>query len=224
MGNQFSRESLSSLLLSLDLVDLRDDRSNVIEHISEQYALDESVGFSYVYYDYRNEKLQDLSLVIAGIMKQICCQKKDIPDWLLKYKQDCHTPSTVCTTESFCKMGQDFGRIIIVVDALDECPKEERHKIIGFILDSVRELNARNLNTKVLVTSRREGDILEAFQSSNIPMFEIQAKNVMGDIEIFVRDEVKRLRKSCNGKKLHLKDDSLEDTVIRALIDQSEGM
>ncbi|KAK2760285.1 hypothetical protein FQN54_002353 [Arachnomyces sp. PD_36] len=197
----------------------QDDRSNIIEYVSKHYALDESVGFSYVYYDYKDERLRDHSLVMAGIIKQLYLHKKEIPDWLLKHKRSCHSPTTVCNTESFCKMGQDFGKIIIVIDALDECPEEERDKTIGFILD-----NAKKLGIKFLITSRRESDILEAFKGSKTPKFEIQASNVMGDIETFVRDEVNTLVRGRNGKKLHLKDPSLKNTIVQALAAQSEGM
>ena len=152
-------------------------------------------------------------------MKQLCQKLDEIPPWLLKYKQDSHSPSAACTVDSFCEVGQTFDTVIIVVDALDECPREERDKIIGFITTCVS-----NLHAKALVASRREGDILEAFQSSNIPKIEIQADNVMGDIQIFVCDEVKRLREGYHGKRLYIKDDALEETVIRSLTDKSEGM
>ncbi|PGG98467.1 hypothetical protein AJ80_09528 [Polytolypa hystricis UAMH7299] len=108
--------------------------SNVIEHISVKYALREETGISYVYYDYRDQKLTDLSLVISGIMKQLCQSLNRIPEWLLKQRNNCHTPSAACIVESCCKLSQSFDRIILVVDALDECPEEERHNIIDFLL------------------------------------------------------------------------------------------
>lgn len=106
----------------------------------------------------------------------------------------------------------------VVIDALDECP--ERHHILGFIANVVQELPC----IKFFITSRRELDIIEAFEKSNTPTIQIKAENVAVDIKRFVQDEVAKLRNGYHGKKLHLKSDLLEATIVRTLSENADGM
>jgi ankyrin repeat domain-containing protein 50 len=107
-----------------------------------------------------------------------------------------------------------------MVDALDECPANNRHQMIGFLTRLVKLVP----RAKVFVTSRRESDIAEAFENKGVPIIQIEAKNVAADIEAYVRDETRRLRDGYDGKKLYLKDDLLEETIIVTLSRKSEGM
>lgn len=189
----------------------------MIEYISTLYALDERVCLSYVYYDYRDETLQNLSLVISGIMKQACRQLDEIPDWMLRYKEDYRNSSDVCTTDAFCKVGQSFEKIIVIVDALDEC-LEERHKAIDFINSIVK-----NSRAKVLVTYRKQEGLLVPTEIARGRNIEIQPGKVADDMKTFIAGQVKKLRQKEDGEKLYLDDDSLEDAIVETLADKSEG-
>lgn len=181
-------------------------------------ALDERVCLSYVYYDYRDETLQDLSLVISGIMKQACSQLSEIPPWMLKYKQDYHSPSVTCTTESFCEIGKNFEKIVIIVDALDECPAEARHRVLDFA-DTI----GQHLPVKILITSRAEEDLPQGFTILDGTKIDMRPDMVMGDVETFIGSHVKKLRLAGNREESYTNDNFLEDAIIRALTDQSEG-
>jgi hypothetical protein len=108
----------------------------------------------------------------------------------------------------------------VVIDALDECPEHERYHIIAFIAKIVTTLPC----AKVFVTSRRESDIVRAFEDSKAPTIQIRAENVAADIGLYVHSEVKKLRKGCHGKKLHLNSDTLEEKIILTLTEKAEGM
>ncbi|OJD19086.1 hypothetical protein AJ78_00959 [Emergomyces pasteurianus Ep9510] len=197
--------------------------SNVVEHFFGKHLFDETVGVSYIYYHYGDASLQDLSLVVAGTLLPICRKLDEIPDWLNKYKNDGFSPSSVCRTEMFCKViAQKLDQIILIVDALDECPKKERCQFIRF-LDAVLKIP----KTKILVTSRKEDNILHSFNDFNnveVTKIEIQADDIRGDVKTFVAENVRLLRKGSYGKKLHIGDDSLEGVIIHSLTNKFDGM
>ncbi|KKZ68567.1 hypothetical protein EMCG_01016 [[Emmonsia] crescens] len=193
--------------------------SNVVQHFSGKHLFHETIGVSYVYYHHGDGALQDLSLVIAGILLPICRKLDKIPDWLNKHKKDGFSPSAVCTTELFCSVAQKFDQVILIVDALDECPKEARYKMIGF-LDKVMKIT----KAKIFVTSRKESDIETAFNDAKVPMIEIQVDDTAEDIKTFVTEELRSLRQGLYGKKFYLSDDSLEDVIIEFLTKKSDGM
>ena len=56
------------------------------------------------------------------------------------------------------------------------------------------------------------------------PIIEIEAGSVAADISSYVRSEVKRLRDGYDGKRLYLKNDTLEMTIVRTLTEKAEGM
>jgi ankyrin repeat domain-containing protein 50 len=111
--------------------------------------------------------------------------------------------------------------VYMVIDALDECPQRERHHIIGFITEVMKALRC----VKIFVTSRRESDIIRAFEESSTPTIQIKAENVAADIETFVSSEVQKLRNGYpDGRKLYLDSDLLEARVIQTLTEKAAGM
>jgi hypothetical protein len=114
----------------------------------------------------------------------------------------------------------NFKGVYVVIDALDECPQRERYHMISFITEVMRSLRC----AKIFVTSRRESDIIRAFEESNTPTIQIKAENVAGDIETFVRSEVLKLRNGYHGRKLYLTNDALEARVIQTLTEKAAGM
>lgn len=195
-------------------------RSNVLEDVTTKYALREEIGISFVYYNYQSLELGDLSNVISALMKQLCRKKDAIPPWLLKFKHDSYHSSSASSQDSFISLATTFNEVFLIIDALDECPKDERPHIIQFITEVTDKLP----RAKIFVTSRRESDIVDAFESSNTPTIKIEAENVAADIKLYVTDEVNRLRRGYGGKKLQLQNDSLEEEIIRTLTDKAEGM
>ncbi|KAK2795613.1 hypothetical protein FQN50_009719 [Emmonsiellopsis sp. PD_5] len=193
--------------------------SNVIDYLSGQYPKQNNIGILYVYYDYRNEHLKDLGLVISGIMFQLCQKCTTMIPKLNTFRDECRDPLVECTLDLYYEVARNFKKIFLIVDALDECPVKDRDKIIGFLFKAMDIPH-----TKILVTSRKEIDIELAFSGSGVRTIGIREQDSAGDIKTFVTDKVKELKDGKNGKRLRLPDDSLEEEIIRSLIDKSEGM
>ena len=174
-----------------------------------------------VYYDYRSTELQDLPVVLSAILKQLCQNRKDVPEGFLEAKRNSHPPSYLGNTECVRKLAQNFEEVFLVVDALDECLEEKRCQVIGFLQAFLETTSAR---IKIFVTSRREGDIVESFEDGRIPIIQIKAENVAGDILTYVSRETQRLRQGYGGKRLYVKDDALEEKIIETLTEKADGM
>lgn len=137
-------------------------------------------------------------------------------------KEEALPQSLVGTQERFESLVEDSSTVYIVLDALDECPEEERGNILGFITGIVTaQIGCR---VKVFVTSRPETDITRAFEDYNVPTVQILAGNVTADIEAFARSQVKQLRDGKNGKTLFITDDRLEEKIVQTLASKAQGM
>ena len=163
-------------------------------------------------------ELGDPDLVLGAFTKQLCRKMPSTPDWLLKHKQD-DSLSNACSPESFIRIS-NTNKVFIVIDALDECPTEARYKILDIIFRLLTDMPC----VKIFVTSRRESDITDTFEQESIPTIQVEARNINRDIELYVHDEVKKLRNGIPGKKLFLENDDLESDIITTLTQKAEGM
>ncbi|KAH8726167.1 hypothetical protein GQ44DRAFT_187871 [Phaeosphaeriaceae sp. PMI808] len=196
--------------------------SNVLEHITAQKELQKDTVICFAYYNYRHTQLGDVSGIIAALIKQLCRRRDSIPRSLLQIKDDALSPSLVGTQERFVSLIEDLSEVFIVFDALDECPKRERKDILSFVTGVVTALVP--CRVKVFATSRREMDIAKAFQDKNIPTIQIQAENVVTDIQTFARSQVEKLRTGEHGKALYVTSDDLTERIIQTLISKADGM
>jgi hypothetical protein len=126
------------------------------------------------------------------------------------------------TQERFRSLIEDLSQVYVVLDALDECPEQERGDILGFITGIVT--TQVQCHIKVFVTSRKEMDIAKAFGDRHIPTLQIQTENVTADIETFARGQVEKLQAGEHGKTLYITNNGLKEKIIRTLATKAEGM
>jgi ankyrin repeat domain-containing protein 50 len=192
----------------------------VLEHVTTERALHKDVGIGFAYYNYQSTEMRDVSQIIVALIKQLCRKKDVVPPGFLKVKQDAMDPLQLGNQESFITVASEFREVVVIIDALDECPKDARNRILGFLSGVANNLPC----AKVFVTSRRERDIEEAFMKLKTPIIEIEAGSVAADISSYVRSEVKRLRDGYDGKRLYLKNDTLGMAIVRTLTEKADGM
>jgi ankyrin repeat domain-containing protein 50 len=219
LANLCLRESSPPPTICLQLLTLL-LRSNVIEHITTHRALEKEVGICFAYYNYQSPEMQESSQIIPALIKQLCRKKDSVPPGFLRIKQDSLNPSTLGNQESFIAVAQEFEECFLLMDGLDECSREKRHHVLGFLSAIVKSLP----RAKIFVTSRRETDLIRAFEQMRTPMIEVEAKNVEEDISTYVTYEIERLCNGYNGKKLYVKSKALEQKIIETLTAKAEGM
>jgi len=200
-------------------------RSHVLEYISRNRGLSDDVGIAFIYYDYKQQSddSQNLPHVICAMLKQLYWGRRDmrdIPQHLLTSFEMDRASTVVGNCEGFMAMMQNYREVFVVVDALDEYAREDRSEVIRFLctISEGQEL------TKNFVSSRRESDIVRAFENSGTTPLQIEAKSTAKDIEAYVKDEVQQLRQGRHGQFLHLPSDSLAVEVVETLTSKANGM
>ena len=97
--------------------------------------------------------------------------------------------------EAFKSIIAKSKEVYIIIDALDECPYNngERARLVS-LLSSFKDFNL--LNFHILVTSRKEPDLVGIEKLVTFPPIGIQTGDVNGDILLHVRKQL------CNDPKL----------------------
>ena len=182
-------------------------------------GLNKETAICFAYYDYRHPERQDLTYIVAALIKQICQKRESIPEWLLQSQLASRSPSTASKEESFLSLAECSQNIFLVIDALDECPRSSRSNVIGFIFKMISSLPC----AKILVTSRRESDIVRSFEQHG-GTIQIKADSVAADIERYACSEVDKLCQGYNGKKLYLSSAVCKQRIVETLTEKADGM
>ncbi|THZ70115.1 hypothetical protein D6C85_06186 [Aureobasidium pullulans] len=191
--------------------------SHVINHLQKNQTVNQT-GLCFAYFSFTDPTFHGAAPLALALLKQLCQQRRSVPDILSKAKQEAREPASVSSVETFIEVAQSFQQIFVVIDGLDECPEEQRPAILDFIIDAS---GVTSSCTKVFVSSRREGDIYSHFSFLKKPVIELEAGLITPDIMKFVREEVSRRRAV---SELHIQEETLLEEVIQKLIEDSNGM
>ncbi|KAF8865087.1 hypothetical protein BDZ45DRAFT_580955, partial [Acephala macrosclerotiorum] len=121
------------------------------------------------------------------------------------------------TIDSLLKIFEE-NPVTIVIDALDECDPDERHKLLS-ALDTIITESASLV--RVFVSSRNDGDIVCQLEES--PNIFIRASDNSADIARYVQDKVSEaiMRKRMVKGKVSLE---MKERIISTLIAGAQGM
>jgi len=85
-------------------------------------------------------------------------------------------------------------RLVIVIDALDECDDNIVVNIVGLLATTLEKCDPSiRIRFRFLVTSRPEEPLVEFFTGLHIPSFDMSSVNPENDIRIFLEDELQKL-------------------------------
>jgi hypothetical protein len=170
----------------------------------------------YYYCDYSNVKSLDASTMIGTLIRQLL-EKVDIPEDLEAQILSVYDGVTAAAPlhdllDIFEQSLKLFSTCLIVVDGIDELPRESQFTMVGAI-KSV--MNIDKTLVKTLVSSRsEENDIRRALLGPDFYSVEISADNISNDIRVFINDEVDvRIKHG----RLVLGNPSIKDEIVRAL-------
>jgi len=118
------------------------------------------------------------------------------------------------------KMTSLCPEVILILDALDECNEQSRHKLITVL----HQLVDHHLPVKILISSRRDDDITAEFEEK--VNFSLSATENHDDIMRFVQENIQEYR---NSKRTKRKLNSaisadLEQQIIKVFLEKSNGM
>ena len=151
--------------------------SSVIHHLEKLYDPDPYTALAYFYFSFSEIEKQSTENMLRSLIVQLCGGRPDTPKPLLDlhlYRDKNLQPGLENLEEILQASTQDFRSIYLVIDALDECPREngERDKLLK-CLERVHKWALTNFH--VLCTSRPEPDI----EAELVPLFSGPATSII---------------------------------------------
>jgi nucleoside phosphorylase/Cdc6-like AAA superfamily ATPase len=192
--------------------------STIIEHLMQGTT---HQVLLYFYFDFRDTNQQSLDSVLRSLATQLYRARPEASRSLYhlwaSHEEGSRQPSTESLHNALQSMLNMVGSVSIILDALDE--STTRHELLAWLRTLVK---SKTTNCRLLVTSRRDGEIASALQSWTRAQDRIliQANEVNKDIRAYVKDRV------CNGDELgrwHSRPDVLEEVEL-VLMEKADGM
>ena len=179
----------------------------------------DDTGFAYFYCDYKDAAKQTVQGFLSSILVQLCNQKPDCftkIQTIYELQKDCHRALRSDELVQILKTSLTvFNRTLILVDALDECTEG------GDLIETLGEIRGFQCsNAKILVSSRREGYIIDLLGKEQLQLG-LRDTTVVGDIESYITS---RLQEMLQSGKLKLRNPSLASEIKSTLITGSNGM
>ncbi|KAL5353215.1 hypothetical protein ACLOAV_001250 [Pseudogymnoascus australis] len=212
---QLGQEKLSLRIITFQVsfIALTVARSAIVDKLQiQQDSLD--AGLAFAYCNYKEHDIQTLSNLTSSLVQQLVhCYgaiTDEVRELYIQYNPKNIQPSEGEFSKLLLSLITKFACVYIVIDALDECNPKIRSKFI----EKLRELPA---NVRLLCTSRRLGDIEEAFNDAS--HLEIRASD--GDVARYIEAQilqVPKLVKFCGKAK------DLQSTIIEKLVIKAKGM
>lgn len=141
--------------------------SIIVEELNTRFYSDQDIGIAYLYCNFRRKDEQKVQDLLASILKQLSEDRSSLPDSVKflydKYREKQTRPSVDEISKTLQSVASIYSRIIIIIDALDECQVSDRCR--KTFLEEIFSLQAKT-EAKLFATSRFIPDITEKFNGS----------------------------------------------------------
>lgn len=185
-----------------------------------------SLAIAYFYFDFNDVEKQNATNCISSLIAQLCSETVDPPEMLKdlykrcnegKQKADLHDLLAVLRLFAVADELQD---LFIVLDALDECPKDDEKESRNELLDFITEVKSwSSSKIHLLVTSRPEPDITEKLAPLlTAPAISIEGSEVKGDIKKHIKSQL------ATHPKLKAWSADIKAHIERTLAEKANGM
>ncbi|KAI4741500.1 Pfs, NACHT and ankyrin domain protein [Aureobasidium sp. EXF-12298] len=192
--------------------------STVIEHLKSNIEPDQPL--LYFYFDFSDTNKQTFENMLRSLVNQLYQEQPKTRHHLDQIwkshkgsNQQLSEPSLIAVLLAILS---DVDKVSIVLDALDE--STARTDVTAW-LKSTFELGPI---CRILVTARREEDIMTAFQSWTRPKdrISIQESDIDGDIRAYVRHRVRNSNELVRWRE----SPSVQDEIESKLVEKADGM
>ncbi|KAF2732165.1 hypothetical protein EJ04DRAFT_343492 [Polyplosphaeria fusca] len=170
-----------------------------VEHLLKS-TTSSSVGVAYLFFNYKSQEGQDVTNLLATILKQLVQSQPSLMEPVKRlHKEHANKRTKPSTDEIFASLKSTvlgFSTVHIVVDALDECRNDDgtRRQFLAHMQTLQNKADVR-----LLATSRFLPDIVDKFKTAM--RLEIRASDE--DVRRFVAGQVHRLP-NCIQRKQEL--------------------
>lgn len=157
-----------------------------------------SVGIAFFYFTFSDESKRDESAMLRALLLQLSSQlpdgHRDLTRLYDSYKAG--RPPSPVLIEYLRRLAQRFHQVYIMLDGLDESPRDGPRQYVLDALEAMRTWGVQGLH--LFVTSRDEPDIRESLNLSDAQQVKMQNAEIDKDIADFISgrfDADRRLRR-----------------------------
>jgi len=190
---------------------------------------------SYFFCQGTNDKLNTATAILRGLIWMLLRQQKSLIRHLDTFKDlgstlfDARTAfySLKTILQSMLEVG-GLKRAYLVIDALDECKREEPG--LRQLLELISELSRKNDNVKWLVSSRNEPKIQVVLEEHPVRArlsLEVNAKSVAGAVDAYINYKMselaRRYQKTSAARRNPEKLRRVQDDVAKELRQRADG-
>lgn len=171
---------------------------------------------AYYYFDFNDVEKQGWENLLRSLTNQLIMQLRQIPTTLkdawIKCNAGKQRASIYHVRDILVSIMANFGRVYIMLDALDECTEQLA------VLNWMKDTFSAHSNMHLLVASRRHGNIADYFKEMGASCVPIQTEDIDADIQSFIE---MRLKRDAPLKRLP---DAVRLEIMEKLMQKSKGM
>lgn len=191
-----------------------------IQEAIQQATIAPNIGVGFFFCDYKNQQTWNILNILGAIAVHLAQQNEAAFLKLQKYHDKIkprlgirHTPDADDLYEVIIDESEEFDRIFLVIDGLDECGDDTEH-VCKVLSDLARDIS----NMSSALFSRDEEAIRDNFQGQ---FDQIPIAAHAEDISLYVGAE---LDKRIEQGRLRISDIALKDEILLRLISGAQGM
>jgi hypothetical protein len=194
--------------------------STIIDHMEGVCKTQSGTRMAYYYFDFNDESVLRLGALLQSIILQLSRQSELLSDHVRSLYKHCDNgrsvPGDELLASTLFELLKEGQQTFIIIDALDECPKDGRDQFYNLITQQIGQRPGRY---NFLLTSRNEPDIGEAMteigQLHNVP---IQSGDVDVDVRLHVHEFI------LGNKRLKKWSEELRAEIEAAIVTRAQGM
>jgi archaellum biogenesis ATPase FlaH len=191
--------------------------STAIQYAFQHRRPNLQIGLAFFFFTFNDEKKQDASAMLRSLVLQLSTQLGGDHTVLsqLHASHQNATPPDQALLGCLHQLIRAFRDVYILVDALDESPREKHRETVLQVLQDIRAWGDGGLH--VLVTSRDEVDIREELSATPEEIVEMRNEEVDNDIASYVSQHLRENRRLRKLKDYH-------DQIEEVLSERAQGV
>ena len=191
--------------------------STIIEHVKGLCLHRSACQIAYYYFDFSDPQKRTIVGMLRSMIGQLSVDKEQLPIEVHKFYNQCDNgnqdPTRQGLINTLLSILQNAQRTYLILDALDE--SSERGKLMDVISEIIKNSSIR---VNLLMTSRKEQDILEEFQDMIDVQIDFEDNGIDADIDLYIRKCLESDRKLRKWKS------PIKEEILETLIKGSHGM
>ncbi|OHE94094.1 hypothetical protein CORC01_10551 [Colletotrichum orchidophilum] len=168
--------------------------STVIQHTLRHRRSNPRIGLCFFFFSFNDKSKQDVSAMLRALILQLSDQLAQTPTALQRIydmsKKHNVSPTSADLLRCFHQLVELFQHVHVVLDALDESPRETNRYALLEVLKEIRAWSEPRLH--LLVTSRDEVDIRAELEAAPQHTILMQNDGINDDIAEFVSQHLRR--------------------------------